>query len=67
MAKKEKIVSSEATRNIDNETTIKKDVETTKKETFDSLEAEELQKEGWRLLDITQTSNGKLYKFEKGK
>ena len=65
MAKK-KEVSLEATRNIDSEIT-KKDVEITRKETSNPLEAEELQKEGWRLLGITQTSNGKLYKFEKGK
>ena len=63
MAKK-KEVSLEATRNIDSEIT-KKDVETTKKETFDPFEAEQLQKDGWRLLGISQTSNGKLYKFER--
>jgi hypothetical protein len=64
MAKK-KEVSLEATRNIDSESIVQKDVETTKKETSNPLEAEELQKDGWRLLEISQTSNGKLYKFER--
>jgi hypothetical protein len=65
MAKKDKIVPLEATRNIDSETTNKKDVEITKKETYDLIEAEQLQNDGWRLLGITQTSNGKIYKFER--
>ena len=30
-------------------------------------QAEQLQKSGWQLLSVTQTSNGKEFKFKKGK
>ena len=29
-------------------------------------EAEELQKQGWQLISVTQTSDGKVFKFKKG-
>ena len=29
-------------------------------------EAEELQKQGWQLISVTQTSDGKAFKFKKG-
>ena len=35
------------------------------KETFSLTEAEALQKAGWKLLSISRTPEGKLYKFER--
>ena len=34
-------------------------------ETDNLVFAEKLQKAGWQLISVTQTSNGKLYKFKR--